>query len=155
PRGQAPHQSAGRRPRGDRSCDAAKTTRGLLASPVVVRGARYGRLVGHTLLDGLDAQQRAAVVSEAAPLAIVAPAGSGKTRVLTRPIPSRTAGGTADARRVLALTFMRKAAGELVDRLHSLGIGGPVTAGTFHAIALAELRRRAIERGHEPPRVLD
>jgi DNA helicase-2/ATP-dependent DNA helicase PcrA len=111
--------------------------------------------VGHTLLDGLDAQQREAVVSEAAPLAIVAPAGSGKTRVLTRRIAYRIAEGTADARRVLALTFTRKAAGELVDRLHRLGIAGPVTAGTFHAIALAELRRRAIERGHEPPRVLD
>jgi DNA helicase-2/ATP-dependent DNA helicase PcrA len=111
--------------------------------------------VGHTLLDGLDAQQRAAVVSEAAPLAIVAPAGSGKTRVLTRRIAYRVDEGTAEARRVLALTFTRKAAGELVDRLHRLGIAGPVTAGTFHAIALAELRRRAIERGHEPPRVLD
>jgi DNA helicase-2/ATP-dependent DNA helicase PcrA len=111
--------------------------------------------VGHTLLDGLDAQQRSAVVSQAAPLAIVAPAGSGKTRVLTRRIAYRVVEGSADARRVLALTFTRKAAGELVDRLHGLGMAGPVTAGTFHAIALAELRRRAIERGYEPPRVLD
>jgi DNA helicase-2/ATP-dependent DNA helicase PcrA len=95
----------------------------------------------------------AAVTSPHLPLAILAPAGSGKTRVLTRriaPVFELT-----HARHVLALTFTRKAAGELVDRLGRLGADGPVTAGTFHAVALRELRGRAIERGLEAPRVLD
>jgi DNA helicase-2/ATP-dependent DNA helicase PcrA len=112
-------------------------------------------LAADALLDGLDAEQRAAVTATEHPLAILAPAGSGKTRVLTRRIAYRIRAGTAEARHVLALTFTRKAAGELVTRLDHLGASGPVTAGTFHAVALAELRRRAIERGWDPPRVLD
>jgi DNA helicase-2/ATP-dependent DNA helicase PcrA len=111
--------------------------------------------VGDALLDDLDPDQRAAVTSPQQPLAILAPAGSGKTRVLTRRIAFRIRERTCEARHVLALTFTRKAAGELVERLGRLGADGPVTAGTFHAVALRELRARAIERGHEPPRVLD
>jgi ATP-dependent DNA helicase UvrD/PcrA len=111
--------------------------------------------VGDALLDDLDREQRAAVTSPQLPLAILAPAGSGKTRVLTRRIAFRIRERTCESRHVLALTFTRKAAGELVDRLRRLGADGPVTAGTFHAVALRELRARAIERGVEPPRVLD
>ena len=88
------------------------------------------------LLDGLDARQRDAVTSPANPLAILAPAGAGKTRVLTRRIAFRAREGSVEARHVLAVTFTRKAAGELVDRLGALGVEG-VTAGTFHALALA------------------
>ncbi len=102
------------------------------------------------LLAPLDARQRAAVTSPDVPLAIIAPAGSGKTRVLTRRIAYRVREGLADARYVLALTFTRKAAGELVDRLRRLEVAPTVTAGTFHAVALAQLRR-----DREPPRVLD
>ena len=116
---------------------------------------RYVAAVGDALLDDLDPDQRAAVTSPHLPLAILAPAGSGKTRVLTRRIAFRIREHTCEARHVLALTFTRKAAGELVDRLGRLGADGPVTAGTFHAVALRELRGRAIERGLEPPRVLD
>jgi DNA helicase-2/ATP-dependent DNA helicase PcrA len=105
------------------------------------------------LLDDLDPAQREAVTSDAAPLAVVAPAGSGKTRVLTRRIAWRIREGTADAAHVLAVTFTRKAAGELTDRLRRLD-AGQVTAGTFHALALAQLRRRAAEQGREPPTVL-
>src|SRR5205085_7159719 len=60
------------------------------------------------LLDGLDGDQREAVTSPGAPLAILAPAGSGKTRVLTRRIAYRVATGSADAGHVLALTFTRR-----------------------------------------------
>ncbi len=107
------------------------------------------------LLADLDAHQRAAVVDPHVPLAILAPAGSGKTRVLTRRIAWRVREQLADARHVLAVTFTRRAAGELVDRLDDLGVDSSVTAGTFHALALAQLRRRAIERGREQPSVLD
>jgi DNA helicase-2/ATP-dependent DNA helicase PcrA len=107
------------------------------------------------LLAGLDEFQLAAVTSPAAPLAILAPAGSGKTRVLTRRIAWRAREGDLDPRRVLAVTFTRKAAGELAQRLRRLGVDGDVTAGTFHSLALAQLRKRAEETGREPPKVLD
>jgi DNA helicase II / ATP-dependent DNA helicase PcrA len=107
------------------------------------------------LLADLDAHQRAAVTDPHAPLAILAPAGSGKTRVLTRRIAFRVRENTAEARHVLAVTFTRRAAGELVDRLEHLGVDSSVTAGTFHALALAQLRGRAADRNQEPPRVLD
>jgi len=111
------------------------------------------------LLEGLDEAQRAAVTDEQMPLAILAGPGAGKTRVLTRRIAWRVATGKADATKVLAVTFTRKAAGELTSRLGSLGVGrggGPgVTAGTLHAVALAQLRRRAMERDRPMPALLE
>jgi DNA helicase-2/ATP-dependent DNA helicase PcrA len=106
------------------------------------------------LLAGLDEYQLAAVTSAAAPLAILAPAGSGKTRVLTRRIAWRAREASLDTRHVLAVTFTRKAATELASRLDRLGVDDDLTAGTFHALALAQLRRRAEDSGREPPRVL-
>ena len=106
-------------------------------------------------LDDLDASQRAAVTSPARALAILAPAGSGKTRVLTRRIAYRVRAGDAMAAHVLAVTFTRHAAGELVTRIGRLGVDGPVTASTFHALALGQLRRRAAERNQTPPQILD
>ncbi len=103
------------------------------------------------LLADLDPHQRAAVTELHAPLAILAPAGSGKTRVLTRRIAFRVRAQLADARHVLAVTFTRRAAGELVDRLEALRVDNAVTAGTFHALALAQLRRRAADRGQDLP----
>jgi DNA helicase-2/ATP-dependent DNA helicase PcrA len=107
------------------------------------------------LLDDLDPHQRAAVTETHLPLAILAPAGSGKTRVLTRRIAWRVREELADARHVLAVTFTRRAAGELVDRIDALGVDTAVTAGTFHALALAQLRRRATDDRRELPRILD
>jgi DNA helicase-2/ATP-dependent DNA helicase PcrA len=107
------------------------------------------------LLDGLNEAQRRAVSSPVVPLCILAGAGSGKTRVLTRRIAYRAETGQHDPRRVLALTFTRKAAGELTARLRALGLRDQVAAGTFHAIALAQLRSRWAERGVTPPELLD
>jgi DNA helicase-2/ATP-dependent DNA helicase PcrA len=107
------------------------------------------------MLADLDDSQRHAVTVDAAPLLILAPAGSGKTRVLTHRIAHRITAGTATPAYVLALTFTRKAAGELSERLGRLGVDGTVTAGTFHAIALAQLRRRLGEQGREMPAVLE
>jgi DNA helicase-2/ATP-dependent DNA helicase PcrA len=106
------------------------------------------------LLAGCDPQQREAITTEARPLCVLAAAGSGKTRVLTRRIAWRVNEGTASARYVLALTFTRKAASELRGRLASLGLAEPATAGTFHAVALGELRRLAAERGGPAPVVI-
>ncbi len=107
------------------------------------------------LLAGLNDAQREAVTSTAAPLRVLAGAGSGKTRVLTHRIAYRAATGDLDPRRVLALTFTRKAAGELSTRLRGLGLRDSVAAGTFHAVAYAQLRRRWADTGVKPPRLLD
>jgi DNA helicase-2/ATP-dependent DNA helicase PcrA len=107
------------------------------------------------LLAGLDERQHAAVTAGVgAPLAILAPAGSGKTRVLTRRIAWLAHDRAINARHTLAVTFTRKAAGELVDRLGALD-AGDVTAGTFHALCLAQLRRRQADRGRELPALLE
>jgi DNA helicase-2/ATP-dependent DNA helicase PcrA len=107
------------------------------------------------LLAGLNAAQERAVTSPAASLVIIAGAGSGKTRVLTHRIARRVLDDEVDARRVLALTFTRKAAAELRQRLGRLGLPHPVHAGTFHAVAYAQLRQRWQERGITPPQLLD
>jgi DNA helicase-2/ATP-dependent DNA helicase PcrA len=107
------------------------------------------------LLDGLNDAQTAAVTSSATPLCILAGAGSGKTRVLTRRIAWRAATDSLDPRHVLALTFTRKAAGELTQRLRQLGLQDQLAAGTFHGVAYAQLRGRWAERGIEPPTLLD
>ena len=107
------------------------------------------------LLEGLDPVQRRAVVSEAEPLCILAGAGSGKTRVLTRRIALRVQTGSALPQHVLALTFTRRAAAELSSRLGALGIRDRVAAGTFHALASAQLRRLWADRGQRPLTVLE
>lgn len=103
------------------------------------------------LLDDLDDSQRRAVMSPAKPLAILAPAGSGKTRVLTRRIAWRVATEDAEAPHVLALTFTRKAAGEMQSRLARLGLRGGVATGTFHGIAYAQLRALWTDRRRPLP----
>src|SRR3954467_11786869 len=110
---------------------------------------------GARLLHGLNEAQRRAVMSPVVPMCILAGAGSGKTRVLTRRIAYRTLSGEHDPRHVLALTFTRKAAGELSNRLRQLGLRDQVAAGTFHAVAYAQLRARWAERGIRPPDLLD
>ena len=107
------------------------------------------------LLDGLTPAQAAGVTSTAQPLCILAGAGSGKTRVLTRRIAYRVLDGTADAQHVVAVTFTRKAAGELRQRLAALGLRDGVAAGTFHSLALGQLRRWWADRGQSEPAILD
>lgn len=106
------------------------------------------------LLESLDADQRAAVTETTHPLAILAGAGSGKTRVLTHRIAHRCLIGDADPRHVLAVTFTRKAAGELSRRLRRLGLRDRPTIGTFHALAFAQLRSDAAP-GSGGPVLLD
>ena len=107
------------------------------------------------LLSDLNDRQREAVTSLTNPLAILAGAGSGKTRVLTRRIAWLAGEGVIDPRHVLAVTFTRKAAGELSDRLERLGVRRAVTSGTFHGLALAQLRRRWLDRGEFVPALLE
>ena len=100
-----------------------------------------------SLLARLDTEQRAAVTAPTGPVVVVAGAGSGKTRVLTSRIAFRVATGSAQPANVVAFTFTRQAAAELVRRLDALGTGGPLVAGTFHSVAYRILRRRWADRG--------
>ncbi|HTC86233.1 MAG TPA: ATP-dependent helicase, partial [Candidatus Acidoferrum sp.] len=91
------------------------------------------------LLDGLNDAQRRAAVAVSGPVAILAGAGTGKTRVISRRAAYAIETGVVPAGSVLIVTFTDKAAGEMVERLRALGQPG-VTARTFHAHALSQLR---------------
>ena len=106
------------------------------------------------LLEGLDGAQREAVLTDASPLVILAPAGSGKTRVVSHRIARRVLDGSADAQHVLAITFTRRAAGELQRRLGRLGLRGRPTAGTFHGVAWAVLTQRWSDQRRARPELL-
>jgi DNA helicase-2/ATP-dependent DNA helicase PcrA len=108
------------------------------------------------LLDGLNDGQREAVVATSGPVAILAGAGTGKTRVISRRTAYAIATGVVPADQVLVVTFTEKAAGEMVARLNHLGLPG-VTARTFHAHALSQLRHfwPAHHDGAALPTILD
>ena len=93
------------------------------------------------LLDGLDEAQMAAATTLDGPVRIVAGAGAGKTRTVTRRIAHACATGAWDPARALAVTFSVKAAAEMRVRLASLGVDDQVRAATFHSAALHQLRR--------------
>ena len=90
------------------------------------------------LLDDLNDAQRTAVLAVSGPVAILAGAGTGKTRVISRRAAYAIATGVVPAGDVLVVTFTDKAAGEMATRLAGLGQPG-VTARTFHAQALSQL----------------
>lgn len=110
-------------------------------------------MTSDALLSGLSAAQTEAVTTLAAPLAVIAAAGSGKTTVLTRRIAYRVREGTALPQHVLALTFTRDAAAEMKRRLRRLDMREPIEAGTFHSVALRLLRDRALARNEATPHV--
>ena len=99
------------------------------------------------LLAGLNPQQQKAVIHQGAPLLVVAGAGSGKTRVLTRRISYLMAARGVRPYEILAITFTNKAAGEMKERVTDLV--GPVAksmwVSTFHS-ACVRLLRQEIER---------
>ncbi len=88
---------------------------------------------------GLDDEQRAAVHAPRGPVCVLAGAGTGKTRTITRRIAHLVRSGHVASGQVLAVTFTARAAGEMRSRLRVLGVSG-VQARTFHAAALRQLR---------------
>ena len=101
------------------------------------------------LLAGLNEPQRAAVVHEGAPLLVVAGAGSGKTRVLTRRIAWIVSQRRAHPGSILAITFTNKAAAEMKERVEALV--GPrarlMWVSTFHSACVRILRKEIDKLG--------
>ena len=93
------------------------------------------------ILDGLNEAQRAAVEHGDGPLLILAGAGSGKTRVITRRIAHLIQARGVAPWQVLAITFTNKAAGELRERCASLGVPAGAWLSTFHSMCARILRR--------------
>ncbi len=105
-------------------------------------------LSAEELLDGLNPAQRAAVEHSGGPLLIVAGAGSGKTRVLTRRIAYLITVRKVRPSQILAITFTNKAAGEMKHRVaEAVGSAAPHWVSTFHSACLRILRFEAKRLG--------
>ncbi|MFC5766982.1 ATP-dependent helicase, partial [Actinacidiphila bryophytorum] len=101
----------------------------------------------------LDAAQRAVVEHGDGPLLVLAGPGTGKTTTLVESVLARVRAGTAPEK-VLVLTFSRRAAVDLRDRMAARGLGG-LTAATFHSFCYALVReQQSAEDFQEPVRLL-
>ena len=103
----------------------------------------------HSALDDLNPQQKAAVMHQGSPLLIVAGAGSGKTRVLTRRIAYLLSDRGVSPQEILAITFTNKAAGEMKERVLDL-VGNKaklMQVSTFHSACVRFLRADAQKLG--------
>src|SRR4051812_22974897 len=119
-------------------------------TPDEPRATRHGP-TRDELLDGLNEPQRAAVVHEGAPLLVVAGAGSGKTRVLTRRIAWLISERKAHPGSILAITFTNKAAAEMKERVEAL-VGRRARimwVSTFHSACVRILRKEINKLGYK------
>jgi ATP-dependent DNA helicase UvrD/PcrA len=123
----------------------ATMQRGAMRRSGAVLSVQHVTEAGAELLDGLNPQQRQAVLHEGSPLLIVAGAGSGKTAVLTRRIAYLLAARDVGPGQVLAITFTNKAAAEMRERVARLV--GPrarsMWVSTFHSTCVRILRNQA------------
>src|SRR6478609_1069253 len=147
----APSGGSGRPGRGADVTEQGVPTWAEAAARGGVEVPREGRaeLDPAVLLEGLNPQQREAIVHEGTPLLIVAGAGSGKTRVLTHRIAWLLGERGAQPGQILAITFTNKAAAEMRERVAAL-VGPRARAMwvmTFHSACVRILRREAAKVG--------
>ena len=125
---------------------------GLFGASVAPYAPAHRAVGVEEILEDLTDPQRRAVLHRGGPLLIVAGAGSGKTRVLTRRIAHLLASGDARPHEIMAITFTNKAAGEMRERVEALF--GPrakrMLLATFHSACLRILRANATRIGFEP-----
>jgi uncharacterized protein (TIGR00375 family) len=143
--GAAPGSGSG----GGRAGGTGERVAALVPAPLVSPeedGAELG------LLGGLDPDQRAAAGVTSGPLLVVAGPGTGKTRTLTHRIAHLVSTGRATAEECLSITFTRRAAEEMRERLARLlpADAGRIPVTTFHAIGLRILREQAEHAGLAP-----
>jgi DNA helicase-2/ATP-dependent DNA helicase PcrA len=128
---------------------AADAASAVDAAPADAAPAGHGSGRSQGSLDDLNPPQREAVEHRGSPLLIVAGAGSGKTRVLTRRIAHLLGTGEALPGEILAITFTNKAAAEMRERVEELV--GPAArsmwVSTFHSACVRILRRDAEAAG--------
>ncbi len=104
----------------------------------------------------LDAAQQRVVDHKGGPLLVLAGPGTGKTTTIVAAVAERIERRGTDPSRILVLTFSRKAAGELRDRI-TARLGRTTSeplALTFHSYAYALVRREFVLAGDQPPRLL-
>jgi len=124
--------------------DEVKTPRkGIAARAMAARNNENNKF---SYLEGLNPEQRQAVITTEGPVLVLAGAGTGKTRVLTTRIAHILSLGLAYPSQILAVTFSNKAAREMKLRIGQL-VGGTVEGmpwlGTFHSIGVKLLRQHA------------
>ncbi len=104
-----------------------------------------------SLLDGLNKEQKTAVLHNEGPLLILAGAGSGKTRVLTNRIAYLIKEQGVFPSNILAITFTNKAAREMRERIENLigDLSNDMWVGTFHSICIRILRRDIEKLGYD------
>lgn len=117
-----------------------------------IRRNKQPNMKRQDILNDLNPEQKRAVIHKDGPLLIIAGAGTGKTRVITRRIAYLIASKKAEPHEILALTFTDKAALEMEERVDILVPYGyiDIWISTFHAFGERILKERALEIGLDP-----
>ncbi|HZE33285.1 MAG TPA: ATP-dependent helicase, partial [Actinoallomurus sp.] len=127
-----------------RTEDGSVTTGPGDAEPDGLGAGNPGKARAGSVLGGLDPDQRAAAAHPGGPLLIIAGPGTGKTRTLTHRIAHLVAERDVEPERCLAITFTRRAAEEMRERLQALlpGKADRLTVATFHSLGALILREQ-------------
>jgi DNA helicase II / ATP-dependent DNA helicase PcrA len=143
--------AGGRETAGSRESARPGCAGGTAGGPASPGAPRTRGTATGSRLDGLDPDQLAAAEA-AGPLMIIAGPGTGKTRTLTHRIAAQVTEGGLPPEACLALTFTRRAAQEMRERLGRLipGQDGRLTVTTFHGLGLTILREHAGRAGLTP-----
>src|SRR5690606_4392438 len=137
----APARRSARRPAGAR-IPAPRRPEPPAAAPAPGPAPAPARTPGGSLLDGLDPEQRRAAEAGEGPLLIIAGPGTGKTRTLTHRIAHLVRERGVPPEQCLAITFTRRAAAEMAERLAALAPAHAprLTIATFHSLGVRLLR---------------